>query len=70
MTTLKKGDKVSWKTSQGQTHGTVTRKITETAKVEGHVAKASKDEPQYEVETDKTGKHAIHKADALTKRSS
>jgi hypothetical protein len=63
----KVGDDVSWKTSQGTTTGTVTRKITGTAHVEGHTAKASKDEPQFEVESSKTGKKAIHKAEALKK---
>lgn len=62
---LKAGDKVKWDTSQGQTTGKVVRKITGTAHVAGHEAKASKAHPQYEVESSKTGKKAIHKPDAL-----
>lgn len=62
------GDTVQWSTSQGKTEGKVVRKITGTAHVQGHTAKASKDEPQYEVESTKTGKHAIHKADALKRK--
>ena len=68
MSTLKKGDEVEWKTSQGKTTGTVTKKVTGEAKAGGHTAKASAIEPQYEVKSDKTGKTAIHKPDALKKK--
>ena len=64
---LKAGDKVSWKTSQGETHGTVEQKVTGTAKVKGHTAHASKDEPQYKVKSDKTGAEAVHKPESLDK---
>lgn len=64
---LKKGDHVEWSTSQGKTTGTVTKKVTGTAKAGGHTAKASSGEPQYEVKSDKSGKTAIHKPDALKK---
>jgi hypothetical protein len=57
---LKKGDKVRWDTSQGETHGTVIAKVTGKAKAGGHTAKASKDAPQYRVKSAKTGKEAIH----------
>ena len=67
MATVSKGDKVKWETSQGPTEGTVTRKVTGTAKVGGHVAKASPRDPQYEVKSSKSGKSAIHKASALKK---
>lgn len=65
---LKKDDPVEWNTSQGKTTGTVTQKVTGTARAGGHTAKASPGEPQYEVKSDKTGKTAIHKPDALKKR--
>ncbi len=68
MAQLKRGDHVTWNTSQGKTEGTVVGKVTGTAKVEGHQAKASPDAPQYKVKSDKTGKEAIHKPDALTKK--
>jgi hypothetical protein len=63
----KKGDHVKWDTSQGETTGKVVGKVTGTKKIKGHTAKATKDEPQYEVESDKSGKHAIHKAEELKK---
>ena len=64
---LKKGDPVEWKTPQGKTTGTVTKKVIGTATAGGHTAKASPAEPQYEVKSDKSGKTAIHKPDALKK---
>ena len=63
----KKGDKVSWGTSQGGTHGTVEKVVTSTTKVKGHVAKATKEEPQVLVKSDKSGKEAVHKPEELKK---
>lgn len=65
--TLKAGDKVRWDTAQGETHGTVVKKETKATKVKGHTAKASKEEPQYRVRSDKTGKEAVHKPEELKK---
>ena len=65
--TLKKGDKVEWDSSGGHSTGEVVEKVTETAKVKGHTAKATKDEPQYKVKSDKSGKTAIHKPEELKK---
>jgi hypothetical protein len=65
---LNKGDEVEWKTSQGKTSGTVKRKLTSETEVGGHTAKASEDDPQYLVESDKTGAEAAHKPDALKKK--
>lgn len=67
MADLKKGDEVSWNTPQGKTHGTVTRKVTGEAQAGGHTAKASGDAPQFEVRSARTGRKAIHKAEALKK---
>lgn len=64
---LKKGDKVSWDTSRGETHGEVVEKLTSPKKIKGNVAKASKDEPQYLVKSDKTGAEAAHKPEELKK---
>lgn len=62
---FKKGDAVEWNTSQGTTHGTVVDTVTGTAKAGGHIARASEDEPQYRVRSDKTGSTAIHRPDSL-----
>ncbi|RBY97145.1 DUF2945 domain-containing protein [Blastococcus sp. TF02-8] len=60
-----KGDHVTWQ-SHGQTvEGTVERKITSDTEASGRTVRASDDEPQYEVRSDKTGKTAVHKPGAL-----
>ncbi|MBY5777259.1 DUF2945 domain-containing protein [Rhizobium leguminosarum] len=64
---LKSGDEVSWDTSQGRTKGRVIRKQTSQTKIKGHKVKASAAEPQYIVESDKSGKRAAHKPDELRK---
>jgi plastocyanin len=63
---LKAGDKVKWKSHGGEAHGKVVKKQTSETRIKGHTVKASKDDPQYIVETDQ-GKRAAHKPDALTK---
>jgi len=64
---LSKGDKVEWETSQGKTEGKVVKKQTTPTKIKGHEVKASKSDPQYIVESAKTGKRAAHKPGALHK---
>jgi hypothetical protein len=64
---LKPGDHVEWNTSQGKTKGVVTRKVTGVAKAGGHTAHATPSAPEYEVKSDKSGKQAIHRPDALRK---
>lgn len=61
----KKGAHVTWKTTQGETEGVVERVVTRETTVKGHVAKASKAAPQVVVRSDKSGKQAVHKPDAL-----
>ncbi|WP_375391064.1 DUF2945 domain-containing protein [uncultured Sphingomonas sp.] len=63
---LKKGDKVSWSSHGGTAHGEVEEKQTSDTKIKSHTVRASKDDPQYIVKSDKGGK-AAHKADALKK---
>ena len=62
---LHKGDHVSWKSHGGEAEGTVQRKITEETEAAGRTVKASDDEPQYEVESEKSGGTAVHKPSAL-----
>ena len=63
----KGGDKVEWMTPQGKTSGTVKKKLTSESKIKDHKVKASNDNPEYLVESDKTGKEAAHKPEALKK---
>ena len=65
---LRKGTKVSWGTSQGRTTGRVEKKLTSPTSIKGHQVKASSDNPEYLVKSDKTGAEAAHKPDALEER--
>ena len=65
---LKPGDKVAWDWSQGEVKGTVVKKQTTPTSIKGHKVAASKDDPQYIVESDKTGAKAAHKPDELRRR--
>ena len=64
---VKPGDKVRWGTPQGETHGTVEKKVTSTTRVKGHVAKATKQDPQFLVKSGKSGKEAVHRPEELKK---
>ncbi|MGK5684503.1 DUF2945 domain-containing protein [Actinoplanes sp. URMC 104] len=64
---FEKGEEVTWK-SHGQTvHGEVEQKITKRTEAAGRTVDASKDDPQYKVKSDKTGREAVHKPGALKK---
>jgi len=60
------GDRVTWKSHGGEAHGKVVRKQTSPTQIKGHKVAASKDAPQFIVETDE-GKRAAHKAEALSR---
>jgi hypothetical protein len=64
---FKKGDRVEWKTSQGKTEGEIKEKLTEPTKIKGHQVKASLENPEYLVESSKSGKEAAHKPESLEK---
>ena len=64
---LNKGDKVAWDSSGGHSTGKVVRKVTSTTQIKGHKVAATRDEPQYIVESEKSGKQAAHKAESLKK---
>lgn len=63
---LKAGDKVSWKSHGGEAHGKVMRKLEKPTSIKGHKVAASKDNPEFLVET-KGGKRAAHKPGALSR---
>ena len=63
--TLKAGDKVEWDSSQGTIKGTVEKKLTALIKIKRHEVKASPDNPEYLVKSDKTGAEAAHKSEEL-----
>ena len=63
-----KGDHVTWNSHGSKAEGTVKKKITSETEAGGRKVKASPDEPQYEVESDKSGKTAVHKPSALDEK--
>ena len=65
---FREGDRVTWKSHGGTAEGTVEKKITSETEAGGRKVKASKDEPQYLVKSDKSGGEAVHKPDALKKQ--
>jgi hypothetical protein len=62
-----KGDTVSWKSHGGEAVGEVEQKITEDTQAAGRTVRASEDDPQYLVKSEKTGGEAVHKPGALSK---
>lgn len=67
---FKVGDHVSWNSEAGHVGGTITKIHTSDFDYKGHTHRASKDDPQYEIKSDKTDHIAAHKESALTKTSS
>ncbi|MEO7635467.1 MAG: DUF2945 domain-containing protein [Sphingomicrobium sp.] len=61
------GDKVKWSSSGGESVGKVVRKVTRPMTIKGHKVAASKENPEYLVESDKGGGLAAHRASALKK---
>ena len=64
---LRKGDQVTWKSHGGEAEGAVERRITSDTDAAGRTVRASQDDPQYEVVSEKSGGHAVHKPSALHK---
>jgi DUF2945 family protein len=64
---LKKGDQVTWR-SHGQTvHGTIEKKITSRTSESARTVDASPDDPQFKVRSDKSGRDAVHRPEALNR---
>ncbi len=65
---FKQGDKVVWSShGSDDTPGVVERKITSDTEAGGRQVKASEEEPQYLVRSEKSGGEAVHKPSALKK---
>lgn len=62
-----RGDRVRWRSHGGHATGEVLRKITADTEVKGHTVRASADDPQYLVRSEKSGGEAAHKPSALEK---
>ena len=64
------GDHVSWNSEAGRVTGTITKVHTADFDYKGHRRRASQDEPQYEIASDRTDHVAAHKGSALRKLES
>jgi Hypervirulence associated proteins TUDOR domain len=62
---LRKGSKVRWNSHGSGATGEVEEKITEDTEAAGRTVRATPDDPQYLVKSDKSGGEAVHKPDAL-----
>lgn len=59
------GDHVKWNSEAGYVTGKITKVHTTDFDYKGHQRRASKDDPQYEIKSDKTDHIAAHKGSAL-----
>jgi hypothetical protein len=64
---FKVGDHVGWNSEAGHVRGTIKKKITSAITFKGYTVRASKEEPQYLIKSDKTDHMAMHKGSALKK---
>ena len=62
---ISKRSKVTWNTPQGETQGKAVEKRTEEFEHDGQTFKASKDDPYWIVESEKSGSKAAHKESSL-----
>ncbi|MBP7242629.1 DUF2945 domain-containing protein [Amaricoccus sp.] len=67
MTRYSVGDHVSWNSEAGRVSGKIIKVHLSDFDYKGHRHRASKDEPQYEIRSDRTDHIAAHKEGALTK---
>lgn len=63
---FKVGDHVRWNSETGHVTGTITKIHKRDFEFMGRTRRATTDEPQYEVRSDKTDHVAAHKASALS----
>jgi hypothetical protein len=62
---FKVGDHVTWNSEAGHVSGTIVKVHTKDVDYKGYTHHATRDEPQYEIQSDKTDHIAMHKEAAL-----
>ncbi|MCP3055783.1 DUF2945 domain-containing protein [Aurantimonas marianensis] len=67
MATFSVGDHVSWNSEAGRVSGKIIKIHPKDFDYKGHRRRASKEDPQYEIQSDKTDHIAAHKGGALTR---
>jgi Hypervirulence associated proteins TUDOR domain len=63
--TFRVGSHVTWNAEAGHVSGKIVKVHRKNVTYKGYVRHASKDEPQYEIKSDKTDHIAFHKGTAL-----
>ncbi len=63
--TFNVGDHVSWNSEAGRVRGRILRVHRKDVNYKGYIHHASRDDPQYEIKSDKTEHVALHKGRAL-----
>ena len=64
---FKVGDHVEWNSEAGYVRGRIKKKVASAMKFETYTVRASEEEPQYLIKSDKTDHLAMHKGAALKK---
>jgi len=64
---LKAGDHVEWNSEAGRVRGLIKKRVTSAIKFKTYTVRASKEDPQYLIKSDKTDHMAMHKGPALKK---
>ena len=62
---FKRNDHVTWNSEAGRVSGRIIRVHTKDVDWKGYVHHATRDDPQYEIKSDKTDHIALHKGTAL-----
>jgi Hypervirulence associated proteins TUDOR domain len=62
---FKVGDHVGWNSEAGRVSGVIIKVHTADVDYKGHVHHATRDDPQYEIRSDKTDHIAMHKGSVL-----
>lgn len=63
---FKKGDHVRWNSEAGMVSGKIIKIHSADFNYKGYQHHASKEDPQYEIKSDKTDHIAVHKSAALS----
>lgn len=62
---FKVGEQVSWNSEAGRVRGTIVKVHTKDVNYKGYTHHANRDDPQYEIKSEKTDHIALHKGGAL-----
>ena len=66
---FKIGEHVTWNSEAGHVSGTIVKIHVRDFDYKGYTHHASKEDPQYEIKSDKTEHVAVHKTSALSKKN-